>query len=254
MRLSTLLGSAAAVALLAQPVLAQQASEDTVPASGEGQFIIEQGAPDVTVDVPDPEVTVDQAQPIVTVEQPAPEVTVTQSPPQVNVQQQAPIITVEQAQPTVTVNIPEPVVTIQMPEPDVQVSQDDPSVQVQQPEPVVRFQRPEPRVVIEEAEPQVRISEAEPDVTVDAAEQAQVRMSQGEAEVSGAGRRAGRRVSQADPEIRSSPPERPMSMCNRPRRMSWCGKARPGRTRRRPGRRCPACRRVKATRSSTAAS
>ncbi|WP_108482141.1 PRC-barrel domain-containing protein [Oceaniglobus ichthyenteri] len=175
-----LMTSAASLSLMAGVAQAQTVTDEPVM---DGQIIVEQDDPTVSVTVPEPTVTVDRAQPEVTVEQPQPEITVTQQAPNVKVQQRAPIITVEQAQPVVTVRIPEPIVTIRMPEPDVAVSQGEPSVAVEQPEPVVRFVRPEPKIVVEESQPQIEVVAAEPEVRMSDAGEPIVKIDQAEADV-----------------------------------------------------------------------
>lgn len=216
-KITSFLGGAAAVALIAGSVSAQEATpqqpiqiQTETGGAGmmQGRVIVEQGEPQVAVRIDDPNVTVDQATPEVIVDQPQPEIVVQQSPPRVSVEQQAPIVTVEQDQPVVTVRIPEPVVTVRIPRPEVNVDSAEPQVAVETPQPVVRFIRPEPRVVVEEGEPQVRVEQAEAQIQIDRAEQAEVRIDQqeprvavqdgGEAQVTVEEARAQVRVNQAE--------------------------------------------------------
>lgn len=176
------LTTVSSVALItAGAAIAQE--QDTEMALPEGELVVEQGEPQVTVTIDDPDVDVAQGAPEVTVEQPQPEITVAVPEPNVTVEQQAPIITVEQAQPVVTVRIPEPIITVRVPRPTVDVDQTDPNIAVEMPEPIVEFIRPEPRIMIEEAEPNIQVQQGEADVAIAPAEVPEVNVEQAEADV-----------------------------------------------------------------------
>lgn len=118
-------------------------------ASEPSRILVEQAAPDVTVQREGFALRWQQA---------APQVTVRQSSPRVAVRQPQPTITVRQPPPKITVELAEPEIIVRMPDPDVDITQDEPKIEVNVPRPHVQFSEPqEPTVDISSDEPQIRL-------------------------------------------------------------------------------------------------
>jgi hypothetical protein len=129
-------------------------------------ILVQNAAPQVTVQRPALHINWEQAAPQVTVHQPT---------PHVNVRQSQPIIIVRQPPPKVTVELEQPEIIVRMAEPDVDVSIAEPQVQVSVPRPHVQVVQPE--------QPQVNIVAGEPLVSLLPRDLAEVAFQRSQPEV-----------------------------------------------------------------------
>jgi len=178
--------------------------DQTAQVAAQGQIVVTQPNPTVTVEQTAPEVAVLQQQPQVTVNQGQPQIEVHQAQPVIHVQMPQPVITIDQPQPQIIVRMPNPQVAVNAPTPQIEVRQAPPKVTVQQAQPQVQVlgesdqtagnakvnveqQQPkvvqqaaegQPNVQVQPAQPKVQYFPAQPKVQVEALGEPQVKFNQ----------------------------------------------------------------------------
>lgn len=173
--------------------VAHSADVRSLPTFVEGQKGVRMVDPSTTINIPgyrlaegadDSAILVQNAAPQVTVQRPGllinweqapPEVTVHQPTPMVNVRQLQPVIIVRQPPPRITVELDQPEIVVRMPDPEVDVSIAEPQVQVSMAKPLVQVVQPD--------QPQVKISSGEPLVSLLPRHHADVSIQRDQAEV-----------------------------------------------------------------------